>query len=39
MIKLKTLLTELIDIYSPSELIDKGIKYDIVQESSRRFFS
>lgn len=37
MIKLKTLLTELIDIYSPSELIDKGIKYDIFQESSRRF--
>jgi hypothetical protein len=37
MIKLSQLLTEIIDLYSPDELEDKGITYDIVKDEPRRF--
>jgi hypothetical protein len=37
MVKLTELLNELIDIYSPDELISKGIEYSIEQESAKRF--
>ncbi len=37
MIKIKDLLKEVIDIYSPGELNSKGIDYDIETESAKRF--
>jgi hypothetical protein len=37
MIKIKDLLKEAIDIYSPGELNSKGIDYDIETESAKRF--
>jgi hypothetical protein len=37
MIKLTDLLKEVVDIYSPEELDSKGIKYKIIQDTSRRF--
>jgi len=37
MIKLYDLLLESIDIYSPEELADKGIGYEVKQDSPRRF--
>jgi len=37
MIKLTDLLKEIIDIYSPEELKSKGIEYEIIQDTSRRF--
>lgn len=35
--KLSKLIIELIDIYNPEDLESKDIKYDIEQESSKRF--
>jgi hypothetical protein len=37
MIKLTELLKEVIDIYSPEELNSKGIEYNIIQDTPRRF--
>lgn len=37
MIKLVELLTELIDIYSPDELLSKNIEYNVEREAATRF--
>lgn len=37
MIKIKDLIKEVIDIYSPEELNSKGIVYKITEESSNKF--
>ena len=37
MIKIKDLIKEVIDIYSPEELNSKGIDYEIETESAKRF--
>lgn len=37
MIKLANILNEIIDIYSPDELMSKGIEYNIDRESRTRF--
>lgn len=36
--KLSKILTELVDIYSPDELESKGIEYEIVRETAKRFY-